>query len=161
MLAFLFKFIDKYIKVWYYINRVKVKKEKGFFQMMELYIALVFASKNNSENTMMTYIDGEENELTMCLDDLVALLPNDNGFTSHLVKADINELIIYSSFIHVDKDGTVLGCSSFKVIVTPSLMYNLNITIDEHNVMKDYFNDKFKAFVINTFYLALKRDVVG
>ena len=161
MLAFLFKFIDKYIKVWYYINRVKVKKEKGFFQMMKLYKALVFASKNNSENTMMTSIDGEENELTMCLDDLVALLPNDNGFTSHLVKADINELIIYSSFIHVDKDGTVLGCSSFKVIVTPSLMYNLNITIDEHNVMKDYFNDKFKAFVINTFYLALNKDVVG
>ena len=62
MLAFLFKNVDKYIIICYYINRVKVKKEKGFFQMMELYIALVFASKNNSENTMMTYIDGEDNE---------------------------------------------------------------------------------------------------
>jgi hypothetical protein len=88
---------------------------------------------------------------------LVDLLPSgsgfDNGTKIDLEASHAEKLVFYTSFHHMDENGSYSGWTEHTIVVTPSLQHKINLRISGQN------RNEVKDAIHEAFYFALTQDV--
>lgn len=110
---------------------------------------------NGSHGTQssMTALDFQ----TQMMDKLVKLAPSGSGFDSGTQflsdESSDNKLVFETSFHHMDEHGGYCGWSDHRVIVKPSLLFEieLRITGKNKNGIKDHIYQVFHDYLTSDF----------